>query len=137
MSALDFHYETVTTALIKDGWTITHDPFAMKVGRRNLFIDLGAERVVAAEKDKQKIAVEIKSLDSSSDIAALQKAIGQYMMYHAVMMRQDPERTLYLAIPEKAKKLFEEPVGQILLEDTPTRLIIFAVEQEEIVEWIK
>lgn len=60
MPAKDFYHETVKTALERDGWTITHDPYRIMVGRRRGYIDLGAE-IIAAEKGKVKIAVEIKS----------------------------------------------------------------------------
>jgi hypothetical protein len=33
----------------------------MTFGQRGVFVDLGAERVLAAEKDDSKIAVEVKS----------------------------------------------------------------------------
>ena len=37
-------------ALEKDGWTITHDDFPFKVGKVGFRIDLGAERLLIAEK---------------------------------------------------------------------------------------
>jgi XisH protein len=43
-----FHYE-VRTALEKEGWTITHDPYKVMIGRRKGYIDLGAE-IIGAEK---------------------------------------------------------------------------------------
>jgi hypothetical protein len=61
MPALDIYHQNVKNALIKDGWAITHDPYTLTFGQRNVFVALGAERVLAAEKDQEKIAVEIKS----------------------------------------------------------------------------
>ena|GEM_PF-6182460 len=55
------YHQVVKQALIKAEWTITHDPFPLIWARRNLAIDLGAEQLLAAEKQKHKIAVEIKS----------------------------------------------------------------------------
>lgn len=63
--AKDLFHDVVKTALIKDGWHITDDPFFMKVGGVDFFIDLGAEKIIAAERDNQKIAVEIKSFISN------------------------------------------------------------------------
>jgi len=51
-----FHY-IVRTALEKDGWTITHDPYPLQLTRRKLGIDLGAEKVIAAVRELEKIAV--------------------------------------------------------------------------------
>jgi hypothetical protein len=59
--AKDIFHDKVKAALIKDGWHITHDPLTVKLTKRNIFIDLGAEKVIAAERHGQKIAVEIKS----------------------------------------------------------------------------
>jgi XisH protein len=40
MSAKDLYHEIVITALIKDSWTITHDPYPLQAGRLDLAIDL-------------------------------------------------------------------------------------------------
>lgn len=61
MSAKDAFHTVVKTALEKEGWLITHDPYAFQAGTLELYIDLGAEKIIAAEKQGQKIAVEIKS----------------------------------------------------------------------------
>ncbi len=67
-------------------------------GGKDLYIDLGAEQIMAAEKTGQKIAVEIKSFLGPSVIADLQQALGQYILYHDLLARIEPERVLYLAI---------------------------------------
>lgn len=61
MPAKDKFHEAVKNALVHDGWTITHDPLRLRLGKRKLFVDLGAEKLLSAEKDQQKIAVEVKS----------------------------------------------------------------------------
>lgn len=65
MSALDQHHQAVHDALVNDGWIITHDPLTLRVGGRKLFVDLGAERLLAAEKGTRKIAVEIRPFGAS------------------------------------------------------------------------
>jgi hypothetical protein len=77
MPAKDLYHDTVKRALIKDGWTITHDPYTLSFGQRNVFVDLGAEQMLAAEKDAEKIAVEVKSFQGDSDIRDFEVAIGQ------------------------------------------------------------
>lgn len=57
MPAKDLYHDTVCTALIKDGWTITDDPLILKIGECSAFVDLGAEKLIAAERDYEKIAV--------------------------------------------------------------------------------
>ena len=60
--ARDLFHHAVKTALEKDGWTITDDPFKLVLGAdAEFFIDLAAERLIVATKENEKIAVEIKS----------------------------------------------------------------------------
>jgi len=61
MPKLDIYHKVVKHALQKDGWIITHDPFVLKIGEKRLFVDLGAEYLISAEKGHRQIAVEIKS----------------------------------------------------------------------------
>ena len=61
MPQRDIYHDVVKNALIKDGWTITHDPLILPYGGRNLYVDLGAEVPIGAEKDDRRIAVEVKS----------------------------------------------------------------------------
>jgi hypothetical protein len=79
MSAKDLFHNTVRHALEKDGWTITHDPLPMQVGRVEMYIDLGAERLIAAERGTEKIAVEIKSFARSSEISEFHTTLGQFL----------------------------------------------------------
>jgi XisH protein len=99
MPTRDLYHDTVKRALIKDGWTITHDPFKLPVGIRDSFVDLGAEKLVAAEKGARKIAVEIKSFLSPSLLQDLETALGQFTLYRAFLSRVESDRTLYLALP--------------------------------------
>ncbi len=75
MSRRDTYHEIVKQALIKEGWTITHDPYVFDSDPQ-LATDLGAERLIAAERETEKIAVEIKSFLNQSQVVDLEKAIG-------------------------------------------------------------
>ncbi|NET49647.1 MAG: hypothetical protein F6K09_13185 [Merismopedia sp. SIO2A8] len=55
-----FFFKNLQSALFWAGWTITDDPYKV-LDRVKFQIDLAAERVIAAEKNNEKIAVEIKS----------------------------------------------------------------------------
>jgi hypothetical protein len=61
MPARDRYHDQVKTALQRDGWMITHDPLKLKWGAKDMYVDLGAEQLLAAEKGMRKIAVEVKS----------------------------------------------------------------------------
>lgn len=51
MAARDTFHGAVRVALEKDGWLITHDPLYLKVDDVELYVDLGAERMLGAEKN--------------------------------------------------------------------------------------
>ena len=137
MPVKDIYHDAVRNALIKDGWTITHDPLILKWGLKDLYVDLGAERLVAAEKEGRKIAVEIKSFVSQSEVEDLENAIGQFVLYHDILNRIEPDRVLYLAVREAIfTSVFEEPIGQVLLENQRVKLVVFDPQAEVIVKWI-
>lgn len=138
MPAKDLYHYPVKKALIKANWKITHDPLPLSWAKRNLFVDLGAKQLIAAEKQERKIAVEIKSFLSESIIVDLELALGQYILYNDILQRNEPERELYLAIPIAVfEELFEgDKFADILLENHRLKLIIFNPKIEEIVKWI-
>jgi len=70
MSAKDIYHDVVCDALDNDGWTITHDPLEFRIGVL-LRIDLGAEKIIRAEKGSTKIAVEVKSFLNTSVLGAI------------------------------------------------------------------
>ena len=136
MPARDKYHSQVRNALSKDGWTITHDPLRLTWGAKDMYVDLGAERLIAAEKGRQKIAVEIKTFGSLSEMEDLEKAVGQYVVYHDVMRKVEPERELYLAVSEAVfVSLFEEPIGRLLLDNHRVRLVVFDPQREVIHQW--
>jgi hypothetical protein len=53
-----------------------------------------------------RIAVEIKSFVSVSAIYEFHLAIGQYRNYQLALSQEDPERVLYLAVPDDAYDRF-------------------------------
>lgn len=136
MPAKDAFHEVVKTALQKDGWQITHDPYTLQAGTLELYIDLGAEKVVAAQKDGQKIAVEIKSFIGPSKISEFYTALGQFISYRAALQQQEADRILYLAIPSNVYHSFFT-IGFIhsLVKQNKIYLIIYNIEREAIAEW--
>ncbi len=54
---------------------ITDDPLRIEVGDVEMYIDLDAEQVLAAEREGEKIAVEIKSFIGTSNISQFHEAI--------------------------------------------------------------
>ncbi len=129
MPAKDIYHDTAKNALMKDGWTITHDPLVLRWGTTDVYVDLGAEQLLAAEKAERRIAVEVKSFVGRSAVEDLEKALGQYILYHDIMAKREPDRTLYLAVHEEAfLGIFEEPIGRLLLDNNRLNLIVFGRE---------
>ena len=136
MSAKDAFHEVVKTALQKDGWQITHDPYNLQAGTLELYIDLGAEKVVAAEKGGQKIAIEIKSFLGPSKISQFYTALGQFISYRAALQQQEADRILYLAVPSNVyDSFFTMGFIQSLIKQNQIHLIVYDLEQETISQW--
>jgi hypothetical protein len=136
--AKDKFHNIVKNALIKEGWTVTADPMSFKVGEVNFQIDLAADRILTAEKENVKIAVEVKSFTQQSPLHAFHEAIGQYDNYLLALEDYDPDRILYLAIPtEIYDSFFQKPFIQKVLHRKNIYLIIYNVKEENIKSWLK
>jgi len=137
MPARDIYHDTVRKALVKDGWAITHDPLRLEWGGKDLFIDLGAQEIIAAQKAERKIAIEVKSFVGKSEVDDLEKALGQYVLYHDVLAEKEPDRTLYLAVHAVIYvDLFEGPIGSLLLKNSRVQLMVFDPNKDEVMKWI-
>jgi XisH protein len=138
MARRDKVHDIVRNALEREGWTITNDPLVVKIGRKSGEIDLGAERILAAEKGQERIAVEIKSFIGSSTLTEFYRALGQFNLYGRALKNQHPDRLLYLALPlatykELSDDIFDFPE----FEDLRHRIIIFEPIDDTTLTWIK
>ena len=137
MPAKDRFHNAVCSALIKEGWTITHDPLTLKFEDVTLFADLGAEKVIGAQKGKEKIAIEIKSFLSESMVSEFHAASGQYINYRFALADIEPERILYLAVKNDVYKTFiSRRFVQRLIKFNEIKLVVFNPDIEEIVLWL-
>lgn len=137
MPARDVFHDHVRLALERDGWAITHDPLRLSLRRRQLYVDLGAERVLAAVKGPRKIAVEIKTFAGPSDVRDLEDAVGQFVLYDHALRRVEPDRSLYLAVPDAAwQVVFAGTLGEMLIDDQVLRVMVFDPRKKEVVRWI-
>lgn len=140
--AKDIFHEVVKVALQKEGWTVTHDPYEVKLKDLNLFsstlkIDLGAEKMLAAERGKDKIAVEIKTLIAPSMVYELHNLVGQFLNYQIGIEMQEPDRILYVAIPEDAyQKLIPFDFFKAVIQRNHLRIITYDTQTQSIVAWL-
>ncbi len=137
MSAKDFFHNAVRLALEKDSWLITDDPLSFELTEKvKVRIDLGAERLITAQKGNQKIAVEVKSFIGLSAISEFHTAIGQFLNYKVVLTQKDPQRILYLAISQDIYEgFFLDSFIQTVLQTYDIKLLVFDVKREEILLW--
>lgn len=135
--AKDRFHGVVKIALEKEDWQITADPYQINVDDVDFEIDLAAEQLLAAQRDDQKIAVEIKSFISPSNVSDFHTALGQFLNYRDALETIEPDRRLYLAVRVPIYESFFQrrfivaAVGRYQL-----RLMIYDVQQEVIVQWL-
>ena len=136
--ARDIYHNLVKGALEEEGWLITDDPYSMNFARQRFQIDLAAEKIIAAEKNNQKIAVEIKSFLSASAVTDFYNALGQFLSYQLVLREIEPERTLYLAIPlDTYEELFQSDFVKLAIKEYQLKLIIYNSHQGGLSQWIE
>ncbi|MEY2914956.1 MAG: hypothetical protein RLZZ184_4265 [Cyanobacteriota bacterium] len=136
MSARDLFHQAVVNALLKEQWLITHDPLEIQLGETKLKIDLGAERLIAADKGEEKIAVEIKSFATNSPVSDFHTALGQFLNYQIILEETQSERVLYLAVPNDTYiSFFQTRLAQIAVEKYNIKIIVYDPIVEVIVKW--
>lgn len=138
MAAKDVYHDAVREALQKEQWNITHDPLYLAVGGVEMYIDLGAEPLIAAEKDNEKIAVEVKSFLQPSTISEFHTAVGQFLNYRRALRQVEPDRRLYLAVPREVyANFFALPFIRDGVEEYQLYLLVYDAEEEVIISWEK
>jgi hypothetical protein len=138
VSAKDIFHEAVKQALQKEGWIVTDDPLIVKFGKDKVLIDLGAEKIIAAEKEGEKIAVEIKSFLSESELFDYHAALGQFLNYRLALQLNDSSRILYLAVPlETYRSFFSRDLALASVQEYQVKLIVYDPDKEVIVQWKK
>lgn len=134
--AKDLLHEIVREALVKDGWTITHDPYLMDEYDPDWEIDFGAEKIIAAQRGADKIAVEVKSFLKTSFAYEFHQVLGQYLNYVSGLRRLEPERTLFVAVPTDVyEEEFQRPGIINSIQDYNVKIVIFDKKSQEIISW--
>jgi hypothetical protein len=136
--ARDIYHYIVKEALIKDGWIITDDPLVLLSKKEGgIETDLGAEKLIIAEKGLTKIAVEVKSFINPSPVNDFHTALGQYETYLDIMEMKNIDRLMYLAMPfEIYLYLSNKAYFRYILEKRKLKFILFEPETKNIEVWI-
>lgn len=137
--AKDFYHIIVRDALEKDGWTITDDPLTLLTREEGgIQTDLGAEKIIVAERGATKIAVEVKSFLNPSLIHDFIRAIGQFQAYSIVMRKKNIDRRMYIAMPRFIyDRLSEFQFIQDIIQEAQIKLILFNPNTTSIESWIE
>jgi len=134
--AKDLFHQAVRNALEKENWSITDDPLSLKLGGVDLYIDLGAEKLLAAERAGQKIAVEIKTFGGRSEIAEFHLALGQFLNYRLALQVSDPQRELFLAVPQVIyESFFTLEFIKMSITNYQIKLLVYEPATETIALW--
>lgn len=136
MPAHDIFHDEAKHAFEKDGWIITHEHLFIQSGGVDMYIDLGAEHLMAAQKAHRKIAVEVKSFVGASMISEFHNAVGQYIDYRIALEDEEPDRELHLAVPTDIyASFFQLPFAQRVIRSNHIHVVVFDVKQEVLVSW--
>jgi XisH protein len=136
--ARDLYHQSVCNALIKDGWTITHDPLRLYSQEHNMKyeVDIGAEKLIGAEKGLEKIAVEVKSFLKGSLTNEFHGILGQYIVYTDALSLLELDRSLVLAMPHQAfTRLQDYPFLLRLIEKYQVRIFTYDETAQTIILW--
>ncbi|HAN74531.1 MAG TPA: XisH protein [Planktothrix sp. UBA8402] len=138
MPAKDIYHEAVKNALIKEGWTITADPYPLEYEDVELYPDLAVEKVISEEQKQRKIIIEIKSFISSSLMKDFELALGQYILYRdLIQLAQDEYQEIYLAIKDEIyDTFFQRKSIKAVVKLNQVALLVINTDKEEIVQWI-
>jgi hypothetical protein len=135
--AKDRFHNVVRNALEKDGWNITADPYEINVDDVDFEIDLAAEQLLGAEREGHKIAVEIKSFISPSNVSEFHTTLGQFLNYRDALDKVEPERQLYLAVRQPIyDSFFKRKFIASAVEKYQLRLMIYDIQEEVICQWL-
>ncbi len=139
MATKDIYHDIVKEALITDGWKITSDPYRIITSEKIRYeMDLGADRIIEATKENEKIVVEIKSFLSQSVVYAFHGALGQFLIYLYLLKSFEKNRTLFLAIPDTTYDfLTKKPTLIKMTQHYKVNLLIFNPTTKTIEKWIK
>jgi len=138
MPAKDVIHDAVCNALKKDGWIVTHEHMRVDFEDTHVYVDIGAERLLVAERADEKIAIEVKSFIGRSTIQDMENAVGQFMVYRVLLQQTEPTRHLFIGISHITfETVFQSKAIQKLVNELSLSLLIVNIETEEVELWIR
>jgi len=94
--------------------------------------------MIGAQRENEKIAVEIKSFSGLSDVDDFEDTLGQFLLYKLALVEREPDRVLFLAMPKDYyKSFFDDSFFVQVLKTYLVNLIVYDFRQIKIEQWIK
>ncbi len=136
MPQFDTCHQQVVSALQNDGWLIDAEQVVISTEKRQGFVDVRAVREVNGTR-QQVMLVEVKCFpDRNSTTQELYVAIGQYIIYRAIMVESETVIPLYLAVPDEVFETVFDSSVRWAVRDSQIKLVIVNLDREVIKEWI-
>ena len=134
--AKDKYHAQVREALENDGWTITHDPLILSYSTADVY----PEKLIGAEKEERKIAVEVKSFLEESKVCAFYQAFGQFLICQmAFDYNVITDRELFLAagLDVYDSFLMKQQMVEDAIEKHELNLVIVDMKTKQVAKWVK
>jgi len=136
MPARDAIHDAVRNALVKDDWTIIHDPYILEFEELIVFPDLAADRSLAAEREDERVVIEAKTFEGRSVVYELEHAVGQYQLYRILLRAIDSRCKLFLCVTQEVyENIFQRPGIECVIRELDIGLLVIDPEREVIVKW--
>ena len=137
MPRKDQIHEAVKNALIKDGWTITDDPYRIVYEDTDVYADLRIVKTENGQTFQRTLVIEIKGFSGDSPMHNLEGALGQYELYRIYLKNIAPAEKLYLAISAAIyQEQFLRPSFALIVIEKSLPLLVIDTELEEVTQWI-
>lgn len=137
MPRKDQIHDAVRNTLIKDGWTITDDPFRIVFEDTDVCADLRITKIDDGTITRRALVIEIKGFSAESPMYNLKNALGQCALYRIYLQRVAPDDKLYLDIDSITyEEQFQRPSFSYVVNEMNLRLLVIDTTREEIAQWI-
>jgi hypothetical protein len=137
MPALDQCHEHVVHALTKAGWRVQSAPYKLSSDLRTVYIDLSVSQGTNGDR-QQILLVEVKCFpDRKSTTRDLYTAIGQYLVYRAMLANVGLDIPLYLAVPDDIYGQIFDTVVIKAITDNQIKIVVVNLVTETVTRWIR
>ena len=66
-----------------------------------------------------------------------QEAVGQFVVYRALLSQVEPDRSLFLGVSTRVyDSVLSEPLGQLVAAEVRLRVLVFGPHQQKVIRWI-